>query len=350
MLLADLGLTLDPVDENEYCVRKTGQGLLDGVSNDDLYFSVKKLCDVKFSQENYGAYDESRMKRAKWKDEFLTGALSGNGVLTEPGAIADVPLGKGRFAVTTIRWEEEAFRYPRKTKFLLRNLLRNLGVNAAEIAPETIMAPLRLDKEVNRPLWKDPHLTSDTKAWFGKDDDMRYFPVNLCGWSRDSGAPCPVEDVPSDPINYAGQPFVISQGVFDGRKTPGAIVLEPGEARRIRASRRNVARLRFLGALEKGVGANDEVLKVGIGGLGVGRYAEKTITGDSVNGFSWEREVRSGRIAWCGYSKNELSAVLYTWDVAVTNSKAGTWTESIELENVGKCPIAIVAVTLESLP
>lgn len=345
--LADLGLTFGPVAENEYCVRNTGVELLDGISNDDLYFSVKKLCDVKFSREKYGNYNVSR---AKWKDEFLTGALTGKGVLTDPGAIADVPFGKGRFAVTTIRWEEESFRYPRKTNFLLRNLLRNLGVNAADIAPETVLSPLRMDKEVNRPMWNDPRLSEGTKAWFGGDDDMRYFPVNLCGWSRDSGNRCPVEEVPSDPVNYAGYPYVISQGVFDGAKIPSAIVLEPGETQKIGTWRRNVTRLRFLGALEKGAGAGDEVMKVIIGGFGAEAFQKVMVTGDSVNAFSWAREVRNGRVAWCGFSKIELSAVLYSWDVAVTGAKPGTWMNSIELTNVGKCPIAIVAITLESRP
>lgn len=344
--LVDIGIDIVPVERNEYCVRSSCGGLLDGISNDDLYFSGRKIGDVLFSRMNYGAKPLS-----VWKDEFLTGALVGNGVLTDPGALADVRFGDGRIVVSTIRLSEECARHPHKTNFLLRNLLRNMGVNAADIARETTMEPLDLSREINRPMWNDPHLSGATKAWFGGADDMRYFPVNLCGWSRDSGADCPVETVPTSPINYAGFPFRISQALFEGRQMPGILVLSPGEKRRIKTWRRNLTSLRFLGALEKHVSAGDKVLKVGVGGFHFGHVDETPVTGDYINGYAWENTVKKGRIAWCGYSKNELDAVLYTWEIPVSSAKrTGEWTQYLDFENVGKNSLAIVAITTESVP
>jgi hypothetical protein len=347
-LLSEIGLGFKPLEESVYVTRLGQSGLMDGVSNDDLYFSREKLGNVKFIYENRGVSVPRQRRGALVNNELLSGALVGKGVVTEPGAFADVPYGKGRIVVSTVRWAEEARRYPKKTCYLLRAVLRNMGVNAAGVAPDSVENPYRLSKSVNRPLWADPKLKGAARAWFGGEDDMRYFPVNLCGWSRDSGNCCPVEDVPTDPLRYAGHSFLVSQRKFGDVEAPAAIVLEPGEKTRIEIWTQYPKAFHFLGALAQDAADGTEVLKVSYGYRDKSRYDVKVFAGDQVNGFSREGKVKSGRIGWKGYSNKQPAAVLYCWQIPVENPRY--LASFIELENTGPVPIAIVAITAERCP
>ena len=344
-LLADLGLSLKPLDACAYVTRLTQGGLMDGVSNDDLYFTHEKLGDVKFIYEN--KWNKVPKNRKFKSNDLLSGALEGKGVVTEPGALADVSFGKGRVVVSTVKWESEWLRHPKKTGALVRNLLRCMGVNASGVAPETAEAPLRISKSLNRPLWNDPRLKGAAKAWFGGEDDMRYFPVNLCGWSRDSGNWGTVEEVPTDPIRYAGHGFLVCKSNFHGVEMPGAIVLEPGEKTRLEIWQKGVKAFLFLGALaehKKGM----DVLKVSYGYRDKSRFEAKAVAGDHVNGYKWAGEAKSGVVGWTGYSKDELQAALYCWRMQSDKTeKAGQLVSFVELENIGPVPIAIVSVTAE---
>ena len=238
-------------------------------------------------------------------------------------------------------------RHSKKSGALLRNILRGMGVNASGVAPDTVEECLRIAKNLNRPLWNDPHIKGAVKAWFGGEDDMRYFPVNLCGWSVDSGNRCPVEAVPSGAIRYAGHAFRVWKARFGGVETPGAIVLGPGEKTRIEMWQAGVKSFYFLGALaehRKG----GEVLKVSYGCRDAVRFEETALAGDHVNGYTWPGNVKSGSIGWSGYSNKEPAAALYCWRMpADKTAKAGHVTSYVELENVGPVPIAIVSVTAE---
>ena len=342
-LLAEVGLGFKPMKDCMYVTRIGQGGLMDGISNDDLYFSNAKLGDIRFTSENRGR--EIPKKRKAKGTPMISGALEGNGVVTEPGAFADVPYGKGRIVVSTVKWADGAQNYPKKTMFLLRAVLRNLGVNAADVAVDTEETPISLAECVNRPIWDDPHLKGAVKAWFGGDDDMRYFPVNLCGWSRDSGNHCPVEEVPTTPIRYAGHDFLVSQRKFCEKAMPGAIVLEPGEKTRIPAPMKNLKTLHFLGALAEARRGVVEALKVTCGCGDAVNFEAKVSSGDHVNGYKWSGAVKSGAVGWRGYSKKERAAVLYCWQVPAY--KASGVTDFVELENTGSVPIAIVSVTAE---
>ena len=346
-LLSEIGLGFKPLDSSVYVTRLGQGGLMDGISNDDLYFTREKLGNVKFIYESRGMTIPRQRRGALVNNELLSGALVGKGVVTEPGAFADVPYGKGRIVVSTVRWAEEARRYPKKTCYLLRAVLRNMGVNAAGVAPDSVENPYRLSKYVNRPIWTDPKLKGAERAWFGGEDDMRYFPVNLCGWSRDSGNCCPVEDVPTDPLRYAGHSFLVSQRKFGDVEVPAAIVLEPGEKTRIETWTQYPKALHFLGALAQDAADGTEVLKVSYGYRDKSRYDVKVFAGDQVNGFSREGKVKSGRIGWKGYSNKQPAAVLYCWQVPVENPRC--LVSFIDLENTGPVPVAIVAVTAERI-
>ncbi|MDX9867720.1 MAG: hypothetical protein RBT78_07315, partial [Kiritimatiellia bacterium] len=299
---------LDPTDPEQ---RK-------GLSNEDRYLSVAKLGDVKFRFENTG------MVSPKWK-----------------------PVDAVR---TNFDWAVDMKLHPRKTQTVLRTMLRNLGVNAAEPAPETVESPIGLGKFVNRPVWNDPRLGGGVTAWFGEEDDMRYFPVNLCGWSRDSGNHCPVESVPAEAINFAGYPFRISQGTFDGVEMPGSIVLEPGEKKRLKVWQKNVKMFRFLGALRKHVSAG-EALKIAYGYVNHSRFEDVVKAGDALNGYRWAGAIDNGKVGWTGFSKEEAAAVLYVWHVPAKRlGPLAGYTNFVELENVGTSAIAIVGMTLENLP
>ena len=347
-LLSEVGLGIRPLESSMYVTRLGQGGLMDGVSNDDLYFTREKMGNVKFIYENRGMKIPRRRMGELAKNELLSGALVGKGVVTEPGAFADVPYGKGRIVVSTVRWDEETRRSPRKTRYLLRAVLRNMGVNAAGVAPDSVENPYRLSKYANRPLWADPKLKGAERAWFGGEDDMRYFPVNLCGWSRDSGNCCPVEEVPADPLRYAGHSFLVSQRKFGSVEVPAAIVLEPGEKTRIETWTQYPKAFHFLGALAQDVADGTEVLKVSYGYRDKSRYDVKIFAGDQVNGFAREGRLKGGRVGWKGYSNKQPAAVLYCWQIPVANPRY--LASFIELENTGPVPIAIVAVTAERSP
>ena len=348
-LLADIGLSAREIRSCVYVTRKTQDGLMEGISNNDLYFSVEKLGNVKFVYENYMALN--RVK--KFPDELLSCSLVGAGVVTEPGALADVAVGRGRIVVTSIRWDKEALLHPKTARYLLRGLLLNLGVNAAPETPDTVEQTVNLSKYANRPLWNDPR-AKGAKAWFGADDDMRYFPVNLCGWSRDSGNCCPVEAVPQDPIRYLGIPFTISHQTFGREQVPAAIVLEPGEKARVETWLEHVKTFRFLGAMEKFSYKctpncdGKTVLKLRHGYRNECSFEEDIIAGDHLNGYRWGDKVIRGAVGWTGYSKDETNAALYVWSVPSSNTKSRIGVTSfIELENVSPTPIAIVGLTVE---
>ena len=220
-----------------------------------------------------------------------------------------------------------------------------MGVNAAGIAVDAEEIPIALAECVNRPVWNDPRLNGGVKAWFGGEDDMRYFPVNLCGWSRDSGNHCTVEEVPDTPIRYAGHDFRVWKAKFGGVEIPGAIVLEPGEKTRIATLMTNLRALYFLGALSGQKRGVKEALKVTCGSGDNVRVESKVFSGDHVNGYNSSGAVKSGAVGWRGYSNKLREAVLYCWQVSA--QKAGGVTDFVELENTGTLPIAIVSVTAE---
>lgn len=344
-LIAEVGLGFKPLKSSMYVTRLGQGGLMDGVSNDDLYFTREKLGNVKFVYENRGMEVTIKRMRELAKNELLSGALVGKGVVTEPGAFADVSYGKGRIVVSTVRWDEETRRCPKKTRYLLRAVLRNLGANAAAVAPDTEETPCLLAEYANRPLWADPRLKGAVPAWFGGEDDMRYFPVNLCGWSRDSSNCCPVEAVPTDMMRYAGHSFFVSQRKFGNVEVPAAIVLEPGEKTRIVTCLQNLKVLHFLGALAQDAADGAEALTVSYGYRDKSRYEAKVFAGDHVNGFASEGKVKSGCIGWKGYSNKQSAAVLYCWQIPVEPQRC--LANYIELENTGSVPIAIVSITAE---
>ena len=344
-----LGLEIAPVTNAvEWVTRTSNAGLMRGISNDDLFLSLVKPSDTCWNL--YGRPLKS--KRSIVHGILVSRPGSKAVVHTEPGAIAEVEVGGRRLALTTLKLKELLVSYPRKTGFLVRALALNLGVNTAAVPPDVLREPRNLQGVMNRRLWTDPRFPND-RAWFENGNDMRYFPVNLCGWSLDSNNKCPVQAFPREPINLAGLPFRIP---YDAKTDRSAcLVVEPGETVTIPSWEREVTGVHFLGA-------GDQPKANGKGGVLEARYGyrhppenraakatAKTSVfryGDHFNCYRWAGGVRSGKVVWSGDCQLDRSAALYTWFLkSELNPEAPL--AFIDLTNTGDAPVAILGLTFE---
>ena len=345
-LLDELGLELHPAEECEWILRKNNRGLLAGISNNDLFFSSIKPSDVYFQADIL-----NRKQRIHLKNKILTGRLkpaasSSAAILTDPGAIAEVPFGKGRIALTSLNWKKIAKSFPERAIYTLRTLLLNLGVNSAELKQDLTLVPYEMRWIINRQFWKDPKHPA-VPAWFENGNDMRYFPVNLCGWSPDSNNFCPKEAFPEEAMNFGGIKFKLSD---PKGKFTGALVLSPKETKTIWFWSRNIHGFYFLGAMEKSLKEGTPVLKCSYGY----RYKEKTSSakeatfyaGDHLNTYRWPGNVKSGRVAWSGPTQLDKTGVLYTWHMK-SMYPPDAMISYMDLTNESSSPVAIVAITLE---
>ncbi len=347
--LEALGLTIEPLTNAlEWVTRTANAGLMRGISNDDLFLSLEKPSDT-----NWGLFGS----RPKAKRQIAHGILvakpeSSAKIYTTPGVVAEVTVAGRRVAVTTLKLRELLSSYPRKTGFLIHTLALNLGVNTARIPSDSLLEPQRLEKVMNRRLWKDPKYAGD-KAWFENGNDMRYFPVNLCGWSLDSNNKCPVQDFPRDPVNLAGLPFRLP---FDTRTLKsGCIVIEPGETVTIPSWTRDVTGLHFLGAGDVSrSGGKGGVLEVAYGYRQPqeDRAAKATAKhavfrfGDHFGCYRWPGGVKTGKVAWSGYCQLDRNAALYTWYLK-SEASPDDVLSFIDLTNTGDAPVALVGLTFE---
>ena len=115
----------------------------------------------------------------------------------------------------------------KRVKRFLRRVLMNAGVRTSS-DPEQVFWEAQyvdLSAAANRGYW------GDDKAFLGDPKaDLRYFPVNLCGWSQISRAPCPREEFPERALNLAGESFKLLDPEKNGGKGLGTgIVAVPAE-------------------------------------------------------------------------------------------------------------------------
>lgn len=250
-------------------------------------------------------------------------------ILTTPGGIAETPCFDGKVVICTVRFIGLDGAYPRKTPYILRTLLNNLGAQTAWLEPVRDYKFIDLSKVMNRNLWNDTRYkktdgTIDPKGWFGSDNDMRYFPVNLCGWSMVSRNYCPKEAFPTEPLNLGGKLFKLQDP--ETNKGLGCIVLEPGQSVRIPLGDMTFRQLMFLGADNW----DDTKLQVRIPGVkGTQIFAH----GDHFNNYRWSGSVKSGHVAWVGETIKDPNATLYWWAVPNTGDLEEP-VSSVELKNI----------------
>lgn len=359
--LAEFGVVATDASKVAWTVRTDNAGLMAGLSNEDLFFANLQPHPF-WRSDAEGRFEEVGEGRKRLATgPMLKAALSlkpgaAGRLSTDPGMIAEVPYGKGRIVFVSLDLAKAESFFPVKTENLLRTLVLNLGANSVPLSRETYFLPVDIARYVNRGLWKDPK-RPDAPYWFGEENDMRYFPVNLCGWSPDSNNYCPVGVFPETPGNYGGLPFRIPS-VKPRGETPygGAVVLDPGEKTRIGFWNYRIAAFHFLGAAmraEPASAANERPQPL-LTAVWRGVYGGKTnhssraefFCGDHLNGYRWAQRVKSGRVAWTGPSKLDRDSVLYAWQAENPLHRHDLISE-LELENTGKVPVALVGVTAE---
>ena len=344
-----LGLAVEPLTNAlEWVTRTSNAGIMRGISNDDLFLSLEKPSDTNWSLFGH----KSKAKRQIAHGILVAKPGSGAKIHTTPGVIAEVKVAGRTLVVTTLKLKEFLSSYPRKTGFLVRTLALNLGVNTARVPSDSLLEPRHLEKVMNRRLWKDPKYSGD-KAWFENGNDMRYFPVNLCGWSLDSNNKCPVQDFPRDPVNLAGLPFRLP---FDARTgKSGCLVIEPGETVTIPSWERDVTGFHFLGAGDlPRAGGKGGVLEAAYGYRHppedrAAKAKSKQATfryGDYFGCYRWPGGVKTGKVAWSGDCQLDRNAALYAW-YQKSEANPDDVLAFIDLTNTGDAPVALLGVTFE---
>lgn len=328
-LLEELGLAYEPVkpwvhppkepkswkapvvdERRDWFTRLTNDGLLAGISNTDLFFSEVEL----------GVYYRWKLTGSKptRADTFpaVTGHFDGHGIVF-PNAMAEVPIGKGRVVVTSFDWETLAAAYPSKTLKIWRNLLVNCGVRTAPTVERHTLIPLRMNG--NAHLWDDPDKPLKVPAFFENGDDMRYFPVNLCGWSIEADNKCPVQEFPTDTLYFGGIPFRLT---VPNNKNGGTVRINSCTLGAPDKGGKRLDRIWVLAALE-----DDEGLKPGdtVVDMLIQNGKDKWHTspalgavakyGEDLGAYRNPINPTRGKVGWTGHSQKTRNAALYVFSI-----------------------------------
>lgn len=298
-----------------------------------------------------------------WYKEFpLTGDLRVKPgakdvqLYTEPSnAMAAFRWGRGRVFVSTLKLSANFTANAQKVERVVRRILNYLGARtsaADAVLPQTWHPVGMQSWELNARLYGGE--AGGTNVWFGTGDDMRYFPVNQCGWSLQANNRCPVEPWPTGTVRLDGVPFKFFNPGSDYRRA-NIRVIPPGAKVKLGAElwSRNapVKRVWFLGACERtptkgelevtvpfttGPNARDWVKQSFAHGRHFGSYASVLMPTDG------------GRIAWQGATKDRRTAALYLWHFDAPEKHSLHGSGAVTFENKMDVPMAIVAITMEN--
>ncbi len=326
-------------------VLSDSSGIFAGISTDDLFRANNGKMWNYFRYQMIGEFpprDKRHPELSAIHAKIVALPGSKAKLHTLPASFAEIPIGKGRLLLSTLKIQQFRSKFERKTKYFLRTLFNNLG--AATAKPRSFHEYMQVDlsRSVNRNLWNNPKYQKkdgsfDPVGWFGTGNDMRYFPVNLCGWSMEANNYCPVQPFPQDPVNYGGILFRL----IDPEKNAGkaVLVIQPGETVTLPMPGRKIHRLYFLGA-DNGFQTNVTIA--------FNANPEKTEMKHGVHYgiYRWTDHVTLGKIGWTGYSMIDSSTSLYVW--GIRNPEPESALKSITLQNLSsKESLAILAVTAE---
>ena len=264
-------------------------------------------------------------------------------VLCNPCAAVSLRRGKGRIILSTLRFRSFYGRYARRERFILRTLLNNLGCSTSVAGKVYEEEPLDISKYFNRNLWRDPLYQKgdgvwEPEAWFGDDNDFRYFPVNLCGWSTAANNFCPKGVFPKQPMLLAGNRFLVQ----DPEKNGGKAVIHFGtdEEKAVRLGHPVKAdRFRLLGTASRA--GKDAIFETVING--------KSVESNGEDHFSvrwWASSRPKGKVAWAGETPKDPNGGLYSW--VVDNPEPEKDVSELTFRNrIPKGEFVLLAVTAE---
>lgn len=209
------------------------EGLLRGLSNEDLAWCLAPLPGEKWGQAGEANYWRAAVKTAdppKWRvgaaDPIrLFGRFR---KLTNPGFLAELRVGRGRVLLDCLNWEAAVQKEPEKTLRTVSLLARNLGCAFDPVVKKKYAyRKLDLSTACNMGYW-------DTVAGDGKGgwtdqgrNDMRTFLVNHVGRNdyEETGMVTPVPPFPCQQT-FNGVPFYL----VDPKKNGGKGVISLGSS------------------------------------------------------------------------------------------------------------------------
>ena len=340
--------------------RKDNSGFLRGLSNDDFFWRGNQQMDIwgGWACDNqkfrFGCNKKPNMDEA-WC-VFVREHDSPAQFVTDPAVMAVVPNGEGWIVFSSAKLAEHEAQYPEKTHRVLRTLLVNAGASTSVPPDVKELVPVSIVGSFNRALWNDPlnqkpDGTFDPVGWFGDENDMRYFPVNLCGWSVHSGNFCPKQFLPTVPQRMGPVNFLLELEHPDKTGSKGCVVIDSGETVRIalpKGTRANA--FWFLGSCSHS--KDKTTVELRVNGRGEPIVMKR---GEEFETFRWGALLTKGQIAWGGYSPKDPMASQYAW--RIVNPKPDEDVEFLEIRSPlekgwrdrwgNPSALAIIAVTLE---
>jgi hypothetical protein len=328
-------LTLAKADVTNL-VRKPGNPLLDGISNDDL-------CWQNCGKKVWAASGKKAAKNAPSQVSSLLVDHPSIVPLTTPAGIARIETDQGRLFVCQLNWDTLANVAPARSARFALTFLKNLGADIGNLdLNQRTYAAIELPRLMNRGF----ETQGQSTGWFGEDDDMRFFPVNRTGIDPFLKVPKPVESFPEKPVTMGGVPFKITDP--DQNNGTSCIVLEPSANKTVLIPiGRKVHSVWLLGALSQMLSKRQNVASL------TWQYAqgpEQTVPIEStvhLNGYQWTKEVTKGKIGWTGPSKKQHEAVVWAWDHR--NPVPDQTVTAIRIDLTGSDKLAIIAATSETI-
>ncbi len=273
-------------------------------------------------------------------------------ILTDPSAMALVRVGKGAVLFSTLKMNENLDKNGAKIARIVRALLNNMNVATTRKAYENASwLPVDFRKGMTHGLWDNPAYKDEKgrikppSPFFG-ERDLRYFPVNNCGWSLLANNYCPVEPFPEEPLLFNDVPFKIQNPETNDRRAtirltdrnPLHVDLPP---------KTRIKRIHFLGGCQWGCKGVD---------LSFGRMTKKGLKVEPVIRFTGEHigdvngpnpKVPKGKLAWVGKGGEKPNPLaLYTWAAENPDPKTPVASFSLTVPESNSGAV-IVAITIE---
>ncbi len=322
----------------KFVTRRDNKGVMKGIPNDWLFWWNRSKMYSWIVENVYG----SNYTTGLFKDVtmVMNGVIAPRAdfdgkILTDVPAMALAKVGKGVVLFSTLKMNENLETIGEgnhekngvKIAKLLRALFNNLGARTTRTVHENVdWMIVDFRKEMTRTLWENPAY-KDAKGWMKPEAvfrgaDLRYFPVNNCGWSLQANNYCPVDPFPEDPLLFNGVPFKIQNPETNDRLAALFIRQEMTKEKPIRIPlppKTRIKKIHFLGAHQWGIHELH---------FSFGELTEKSkivFDGKHIGDFSWgvPTKLAEGKTAWLGKGgeKGKKDVALYMWAAENPNPK-----------------------------
>jgi len=312
-------------------IRACDHLLIDGISNDDLYWKTEDESGPAIITRLLTFPDDSNVT-----------------ILTRPAALAVLPARPGQVVISQICWDRQFKAFPARSARIALAMLRNLNVGTvSQSLSRRTFKFVDLTEVANRGFHGRPDQPGP-RGWFGSgEDDMRYFPVNRTGIDPMHNVPQPPEPFPVEMLlgGILFQP--INPEDNDGRSTVvlgGADDEDLPQEMTIPVAA-HADRLWMLGALSQMAAGQTTVAQVTLCYDDESKASFPLIGGVHLNGYQHYEETKLGRMGWSGNNPARRGVALYVWPMENPNPTKKI--ARLHIATTGALGLALPAVTLE---